>query len=187
LRSLNEARAIKNLPALPPEQGDTFRIPVNIAVIGPDGNPNTGGAPTPSATPAEADAEAARHAARRCLDDAAARMVRRIGGDARRAARDPARFLDWLEEAPRRHRDAIAAALSPALGAVEALPPMDAARRGRAIAAALLRRVMDELLELSGRATPARLAAEVDEAMTILERNAATLCEEVRDECDDAV
>jgi HK97 family phage portal protein len=89
----NELRAIHNLPSRGPD-GDRYRIPANIRYVDDDDEEETPTAlppspqlpaPTPPA-PTPDDDEASRRidGARRCLEDAAGRMVTRLVGLARK-------------------------------------------------------------------------------------------------------
>lgn len=134
----DEARSIRNRPAMPDGAGQKFRIPSNIAIIDPaTGMPL---APAPAAAKPESpmpDADPKpddmpmdpkmdpKSRDRRLLVDALGRMARRLGTQATRAAgKGGDAYMEWVE-GPLREKNG--AAVASALGDGLAARFMDAA------------------------------------------------------------
>lgn len=93
-----------------------------------------------------------------------ARMVKRVGLHARRAAKDPAKWCEWIGTLRDEHERTISEALADPLAAlaVAAGPKVYNFHHDTA-ASALLREVADAMLEIAGRAKADTLAGMVDE------------------------
>lgn len=100
------------------------------------------------------------------------RMTRRIGVQARRAAKKPEHFLKWLDHFVGEHRHTVTQALVLPLLAKTQLDGRS--RMALHEADAFLANIRSGLLELTGRCTASGLAAEVDRYMDSLER--ASFC-----------
>lgn len=90
----DDVRAAENMNPLPDEVGQQYIVPQNIA-----GKP--------------ADTQRIRPHLEVLLREAVERMVRRIGHQADRAAKQPERFGDWLDAVDRENRSVVMAALRP--------------------------------------------------------------------------
>jgi len=153
----NEVRGRENMN--PVDGGDDLVDPLNMGRGGAANEPAPPGKP-PAPGPADARAEA-EAAGRLTLEDAARRMVRRLGHAAARAARKPAAFLGWLDADLAGHHEPIADTL--ALGA--GLAGHDPGELARTLADW----VRAELLETAGACKAAELEARVGARLALLE------------------
>lgn len=163
--TLNEARGKMNLDPKP--DGDEILEPLNMGKGGADNQPSD---------PAKGNAAVLAEAARDMALDAAQRCVRRIGHAADRAAEKPHAFLPWLEDLTAQHVGTVTEMLAPAVKAGNALTGGDLTAQD--VAAYVLVGIRGGLLSLSGRCTPAKLAAEVAREFIEWER---TMSAEVAD------
>lgn len=123
----NEARdRVRMQPSDDPD-ADKLMTPLNMGQGGADNQPDNtsdtppgrpsqdGGGESPPPTPQPpADSEALRATAAAALTDVTRRMVRRVGHQASRAAKDPAKFMAWLAAFESDERGVIAEAFAPA-------------------------------------------------------------------------
>ena len=100
----NQYMAMMNRPSVP--NGDRRRIPANIGYV--DDQPPQDD---------EGDDDSRQEGARACFDDAARRMVKRLGGIAKKNARDPSKYVRSCERMTK-ERTAIAVVLQPAIMAL---------------------------------------------------------------------
>lgn len=175
----DEIRHREGMGSIPDGAGKIFRQPLNMAKAGQDPNPDP--ADTSDSPPAAGSgnekppkkgkkkAAARQQALRGLIVDAAGRMVRRVAVQARKAAKRPEKFLDFLDNELRaNNRDVMLDVFAPVAGAAAALAP--AARVNAAETTEyLLDTLRAELLEVSGRATADGLAAAIDAAIAAAE------------------
>jgi HK97 family phage portal protein len=119
---------------------------------------------------------------RKLLESTLARLARVEGNALRRAAEQPAKFLDAVERLYVKHEATLAEAVAPTLAACRAVG-VEPTNTAEEVAAAWCRWSRTDLLELAGGVTAAGLSAAVAEYLTDLEngrpaRNAGTLIEE---------
>lgn len=146
----NEVRRMENMDASEDEDADSLAVPLNVKQAGAGGF-------------------ASSH--RQLLNDVLGRMVRRVGVHARRAAKRPATFLDWLEALDSDHGETIRAALSPALGVIALHTGEDPEQRTRALCTELLAGIRALLTHIYDTVTEREFASEIDRAMTEIEQN----------------
>jgi HK97 family phage portal protein len=126
----NEVRARENLN--PYEGGDEFLVPLNMGqpaadtLDGGDGTDTLDGSDSTEKSdtdPQRTDTHsAATTAVRAMLADVVRRMVKRISTHARKQARKPETFTDWLDdEMSDEHRPVFVEAMSPVIGAIAAI------------------------------------------------------------------
>lgn len=168
--TLDEWRARENRNPVPDGAGKVHFVPLNLvpierALAEPEppapvqAPPALPGKAEPKPEPPAKDGpqKAALAIAHR---DAAAevlgRMARRLGGAARRAAKDPARFLAWLDQVEADHGDVIRRALAPVAGVV--------GRPAESVAVKLVDDFRRVLLITAGKATLPQLASVVEQA-----------------------
>lgn len=120
----NEVRSRENLN--PYDGGDEFLVPANMG--NPGGNPDTVAKPAKKTDQSQEqiddDEEDADRAAQidqaqvAMLRDAVARMAKRLGTQARRAAKTPGKFIGWLESCHESNSNVVREALAPAVQAI---------------------------------------------------------------------
>lgn len=95
----DEARHAENLNSLPDGQGKRPLIPLNMVPVDEGGptQPNQSGS-SPNNQASEEERARVHSGLRRLALDIYSRMTKRVCGQAKKAARQPARFLDWVEE-----------------------------------------------------------------------------------------
>lgn len=132
IRNLDEARAVRNLPALPDGLGQTFRIPSNIMEMGddePEPEPEPMPPIQPPVDPPEPvdgdDPDDDRTAKRRSaieglVVDVVRRMHRRTCGQAERAAKKPAEWVAFCEGLAAENRAVWVEAMTPAVAVLDA-------------------------------------------------------------------
>ncbi len=183
--TLDEVRAMDNRQPAPGGRGDTYRMPLNIGIIGEDGVPVAPVKQEPDKPEGEAEPEPdgadkdddARARAAAVLEDAVRRCIRRVAHTARSASRKPGRFLEWLDKLTEEHTHAAREALTMPLWAATGCDRAEAGKRAAAATEALLARVAAELLEVSGQATAEKLPEAVAERMAAVEFGAADLAQ----------
>lgn len=120
LLSLDEARAIQNRPPLPNGLGASFRIPLNLGVIGEEPK-------EPAEPPKDVDSNGDRSmitVRKDCVVHSIAavleRMNTRIALAAARAAKHPDRFVQWIDgQLEQDHRHVVEENLQPAVALLE--------------------------------------------------------------------
>jgi len=143
LLSVDEARAIRNRPPLPDGLGEKFRMPLNHEIMGEEDDDDT--PPEPAPIPPQLpqpdpeneeeedeggdEGERALAAHRVLLVDVMRRVHKRIAVHARKAARSPDSFVDWIDGLERDHGAAFDSMLGPVLGAVCELGGRDGRRQ----------------------------------------------------------
>lgn len=135
IRNLDEARAVRNLPALPDGLGQAFRIPSNIMEMGED-EPEPDPVPpqpmpqvVPDPDPIDPDDDqqddSSRDAVRRSaieglVVDVVRRMHKRTCGQAERAAKKPAEWVAFCEGLIDDNRSVWIEAMTPAVAVLDA-------------------------------------------------------------------
>ena len=158
--SQNDIRALEEQN--PIDGGDVYFVPLNLR---PSDEPPEPDEPDPEPPPAPdpepepdqpEDDEAMRSALRDLVVDGLRRVVSREAVQARKAAKDPGAFLDWLDNFYGQ-TEKLSGCLRPAMRAVEAAgyEPGD-------ILGDHVQRSRDELLEVAGGSTADTLADNVD-------------------------
>jgi len=142
----NEIRRLENMNALDDEEADTLAVPLNIK---------------------QGEQFAAAH--RRLLADALARMTKRLGVNARRAAKHSETFLDWLAALETDHGETVRGALRPAIEAICAATGARPDPQVEKIAAELFAQVRGKVTAIYDTATREEFAERIDETMTELE------------------
>ena len=177
----DEIRHREGMGPIPDGAGQIFRQPLNMAKAGeaPEPKPAAGDEPPAAEPPAKKPAKkkgkkkaaARREALRVLLVDAARRAVRRAAVQARKAAKRPERFLNFLDdELLQANREAFAGMFLPAGHAASAAMGLEIECHGAADC--LLERLKVDLLDVAGRVTAEELARGVDEWAVIAERDA---------------
>ena len=129
----------------------------------------------PVETPSEAESTSAVNAkfklvARTCLEDCLRRMVRIESAHARQAAKNPGKWMKWLDEFYADHAEKLGAALVLPMEACSHFGvPNEPETFGRDLASGSKRR----LLDLSGEVQPDQFASAVDSLMNDWERDRA--------------
>lgn len=168
LRTLDEARAVQNLPPYPDGLGAKPYFPLNMQRLG-DPKPEP-----PKTAPAQQkpDDKAINNALRRTLRSAAQRMSCRIAIQARNAAKSTATFGDWLgslttDSAPlaRQVRDAF----SDALAVWSVVRCFNADELASELASMLYHTIHAELNESYSTCTPEAFPADVERRLTEFE------------------
>lgn len=151
-----------SFPAIPPELIESLVAELTSFTPKPlpEPPPKPGTTPAASPDPASVRRVALEGITRRILDEALRRMVRRIGHDAARAAKQPAKFMGWLDAIDGEHRDVVAEALSAPLEALGAVGGRSVASSSDA-AGRLLDTLRTDLLDAAGRARPRELVQVV--------------------------
>ena len=197
-RTQNEARRLDNLP--PIKGGDTVLEPLNMAKLGSDPNKKDKeqkslgarlrdeyrdslgrgrtrrerrGSRRPRPGAGDRRVTLPADVTRRLLLDCLGRMARRLGTQARRATKEPAKFTDWLDAAADENRSTIVEACDAAVRTVSAAqgkPTADDVRT-QAIADRLLTAFRAEVDAVVDKATRDELAAEVDRRLTAFEES----------------
>jgi len=163
--SVNEIRVRENLPKIEDPKADQVILPVNLAPLGDEKDePADPGAPPPPAPPppngdgGDGDEEDDEDRHRPLLVETIARMIRRVGVQARRAAKREG-FASWLHAAEERHAPVIDLALSQVAAA--ARPDQDAADTARRMRRFIFANINDRLV--------GKDAAGVDAGLTEVE------------------
>ncbi|MFH1605213.1 MAG: phage portal protein [Pseudomonadota bacterium] len=160
---VNEVRSLENMN--PREGWDDIRPPINMQQPG-------------TATPADeagnerkqvAAAAVAEPQLLKLLSSTTTRMIRRIGHQARRAAKRPDTFLDWLNGFAGENAEVLADSLGPV---IELCAPADADRATR-FTAGLCAAIHEALDVVYSTEPPARFAARIEAEMTRLETELA--------------
>jgi len=175
--SPNEVREYENLN--PYEEGDDFYMQGAMMPVDMLGQQQTAGAATATEEPPDntdttdaedaADAMAQRErmlvcAARTMFVGAVDRMIRKESHEARNAAKNPKKFCDWIETAyGDEFKGLFAAAIEPTCSAMRAMG-FEADKIG--IVTNHCQESFAELNNLTTTATPANLAAAVEETVT---------------------
>lgn len=119
----DEIRARESMNPLPNGEGKKFYTPLNVTTSGenPPDDPPADPESEPEVPPPEARKRSAIDAAhRRVIRDAAARMVTRLATHARKAAKSPDRFDDWLDGMENEHLAVVRGAIEPVVTAYHA-------------------------------------------------------------------
>jgi len=167
LLSLNEARNKLNMPPLPSGDGDKFRIPLNMGVLGD-------AAPEPSQPPTADILEAAHHV----LAHEMRRGIERIAVDAKKRAKEPDVFIEWIENINDRHRRIVAENIQAGSAIVAAASNRDASE----LHLSIVNRLFDILRETYLSATdcqPDELPIRVADVSTTLINRIKTIISEV--------
>lgn len=186
--TVNEVRHAESMNELNSEIADELILPLNMrpeseaaaSTPGPAG-PGAGGGDTPAPAapgnkPAESDAaRAAREltrsrAHRAMLIDAAGRMARRLGTQARAASSKPAAFGAFMQELDPKNRDTVTEALT---GPLLAICCDEARAREEAVTAAalLFEQVRSGLAPVYAHETKSNLPAAVERAAAVFEKS----------------
>jgi HK97 family phage portal protein len=175
LRLPDEARALMNLPPMPDGLGQKFRMPANIVIQGeeppeedPPGQPPD--APPPGEDDEEDDRSQLLGAARLAFITDATRACKRLGLHARRAAKTPGKFLDWLDGVAAEHGPTLEDILRPSLLVCRASAGADGPpdEQLQALVGDVFRCVRDGLLE-AAESTPDRFGEAVEARMAQIE------------------
>jgi len=178
-RTINEVRADEGLNPLP--GFDELHIPINLqqpdapdpahagAAAEPPDEPAEPSDPSPDVAPAaEVDAAGARAAATVAFADARSRALRRLTAHARKAAKHPETFGDWLEGFRAEHEPVVREVLAP-LVTLRASLRVDGARDLAAEVDALFDAVRVRADTVYSSAKPDGFAAAMDAAMAAME------------------
>lgn len=167
IMSPNEVRARENMN--PYDGGDDFLVPLNIG--NPGGEPGATKEepkepmePPADPPPVEEDDERAK-AHRELMVETLTRMVKRVGTAARRAAKKPDDFCDWIEGY---RDDVLEDMIDPVL---RCRPPSELVQpvTAKQFCSLLLELIKKRLMEATG-AKPDELSRVIDEAMSELEK-----------------
>lgn len=167
--TVNQVRGIENENPLDDPNADTLLIPLNIQ----QGATTTGPVepvPQPDTTPAQPDANAGwalRSAHRKLLVDAISRMVKRVGVHARRHAKHPDTYLEFLGAIREDHEAVIAEATRDIIEASNLLTGRNTAS-GLA-AERVCEEIRSSLTTVYDMATKSEFADEIEGAMSVLE------------------
>ena len=161
--SQNDIRALEEKN--PIENGDTYFVPLNLRPSDEEPEPEPAPAPDPepepdpepAPDPDPTDDEDLRAALRDLVADGIRRVISREAAQARKASRDAARFLDWLDEFYGA-TEKLVGCLRPAVRACEA-----AGYDVGDVLAEHVTRSRDELLEVAGASTAKTLETNVDQ------------------------
>lgn len=177
----DEIRARESMNPLPNGEGQKFYTPLNVTT---DGSVAIEEEPSESSEPPlDSRRRSAIDAAhRRLIHDAAARMVTRLGTHARKAAKSPDRFDDWLGGMESEHLAVVRGAIEPVVSAYHAAIGSDRIGPDEVVTR-LFDRVRSELDAVCSSTPPKNFAAAVDARMQELESTlpdalAATVTEE---------
>ena len=154
--SRDEARARENMNPIPGGEGSRFFVPLNMSLTGED--VGEADQTEEKKVPVVSVSELAG-----LIIDAAQRAVKRMGGEASRAARKPDSFCDWIDEiSTEKNRSIFDECVGPILRVVPSAPTLDDIR-GRFFAE------MSASFLDSTNVTPDRLTDSVREARSCLE------------------
>lgn len=121
LMNVDEARAIQNRPPLPNGEGQKFRMPANIIIIGEDDEEPP---PAPVEDPDDEEPEdddrtrRLKESTTEFLVHTLDRMARRLVISAKKASKNHRKFGDWLDQIENQHRQVVIEALTPAVEAM---------------------------------------------------------------------
>jgi len=124
----------------------------------------------PAAVPNDPVADQVANATRQALLSALARMVRRIGTNARRAATRPGAFFSWLDTIHQDHGQTVADSVRSSLDAyllARRADPVPAEQ----VSQQFCQRISEDLLDLSGKCKPDDFRASVIGHFDSLEKN----------------
>lgn len=171
LLSPDEAREIENRNPLPNGEGQKFRMPLSIGIVGEE--PSEPAAPEPD----DDDEEASRFVPlpelmqvhRQLVVDAAQRMGKRIALHAKKAAKKPDGFGDWVERLQDEHRQVFVKVLTPAVLAVRSVAGETASWTVDDVADHYFGEIREGLLTAS-ECQPSELGAKITEYTRGLEK-----------------
>lgn len=163
----DEVRGKVNLNPLGGEAAE-YLNPLNMGKGGEDNEPASPAAPQPG-NPKNNNV-AAIAAIRICAEDSARRAVVRISLHARRAAKDTAKYIDWLEAFQAEHHTIIAEMLAAPVAAARVL--MRSHHTSETESTWLLDMLHHRFSALADQCKPAELAAAVDTFLIHAEANA---------------
>ena len=156
--SQNDIRALEEQN--PIEKGDVYFVPLNLRPSDEEPEPAPAPEPDPPALdPPQEDDEAMRAALRDLLADGLRRVLGREAVQARKAARDPGNFLDWLDDFYG-STGKLAEYLRSSIRACEAAGYEVGDLLGDHVT-----RSQEELLEVAGTSTARTLEANVDQVV----------------------
>ena len=151
LLTLNEARSIKNMPPIE-GVGDAIRVPLNHDLVGEgeDVQDDDGG-------------QRVLGPLRDLLESTTQRMVRRIGVQAQKAAKEPGSFNEWLGDGLSKQRSVIVESVGPVVSACVIISETTVTAED--LADDLLARVASGLNDVSGQVAPDALHQAVRDWM----------------------
>lgn len=179
--SVNDILELEDRNPVP--NGDARFVPANMVLLD---SAVAAQAPLPSQAPAPTPALAV--ALTSIVADTIGRMAAKEINAARRAAAEPAKLFAWMDGFYAAHERQLAEALEPAITALLAasgtveLPAVRAA----AIAASLVKRSKDDLLDTSGRANPHKFVDEVERLFNQWAANVPSLAAKIVEEISNA-
>lgn len=159
-KTKNEVRAKRGLN--PVAGGDVIDVPINLSA--PGGKAPADPAPVPPADPGPLRSVAATVTA-----DARRRMARRLGAQARKAAKVSATFPEFLAAVQRENDAVVREAFGPAAACAAALDGRASDLHVALLAGDLFRSVREALDGVYSTAKPDEFAAKIDAAMSALE------------------
>ena len=130
LLSPDEARAIRNRPPIPDGEGEKFRMPANITIIGDEeGDDDDSDSPLfPPNNDGDEQKSAIIQAHRRLVMDTVQRMHKRVSIQAQKAAKKADNFIEWVDDKLESGNcDVFIEAISPTIEAVASIRNMRAA------------------------------------------------------------
>ncbi len=181
LRLRDDLLAKRNLPPLPDGIGQKVTMPTNIKFVGDEPEPAPPAAPPPEpappaapppepAPPAATDDAQQQEANRQLMQHVIGRMVKRMGSHAKRAAKLPDKFTDWLDtELVLDHRHVIYDTLLPVVRVCNVTSNTTAATDR--LTDALIQDIRKYLDEISGQHPPATFAKALGIALDKYEYN----------------
>jgi HK97 family phage portal protein len=172
----DQALAMKNRPPMPDGMGQKYRMPANIVIQGEEPPEKDPPARPPDAPPPDVDDEEEDKrsqllgAARLAFITDATRACKRLGLHARRAAKTPGKFLDWLDGVAAEHGPTLEDILRPSLLVCRASAGADGPHdeQLQALVGDVFRCVRDGLLE-AAESTPDRFGEAVEARMAQIE------------------
>lgn len=166
----SEVRALENLNPNPDIDKQEEPKPPPGLPAPPMDDPNPNDDPGNYPSDEDDDGERAKLLAvhEQMFEDARRRMVKRIGMQARKAAKHPETFTDWVDGLVAEHRAIVAEAVKPVCDAMQLVS--DTAKGADEIATDIVESVRAELAAVCERANATELPAAVDAAMTELEK-----------------
>lgn len=108
----DEVRNLEDRNPIPDGDGEVFTEPLNLTPVGSRSeteDTRAVGEPSSELPPSTVPV----HSLRRLVSDTAERMTKRIGVQAKRAAKRPDSFIAWIDEKMQDHRDVIRSAFEP--------------------------------------------------------------------------
>jgi HK97 family phage portal protein len=181
-KNRDEVRRGEHLNPIPDGEGKKFLVALNMGDPGgdpaksekaPKAPPVVEDKPDGTDDNSVDDSERTRRiltATRGCLVDAITRATKRLGVHARRAAKDPDRFCDWLDRMENEHRAVVEDMLLPSVAACEAVAGGDAKERSIELSGKVFASVHDCLLEAAGACGKDRFEEYVSREMSKRER-----------------